>query len=1372
MAEKVVRVRFIGDDSGAIRSSKKVEKSVKRVLTAQEKAAVKVAKLADKTAAAQIAAATRIQKALIASVTKIKVADARAAASIRKDAERTAQIKIRLADKAAARQIKVADKVAADEIRAIAKVQAAKVRFANQAARDAQRTAQVQIRATAMVEAARIRAATSAARAADRLAAAQVRTAKRAAAAQIREANRVAAAQKRAASQRASDIARVGASARKALVPLAAFVASFVTFIALRRGIDATVGAFSRLDQAFVGVSKTISGTPAQLREIRSELEDVARAGPVAATRLFELAQAAGQLGVARRDVVAFTRTMAQLEVTTDILGQEGAANFARFVGVASRGRPEFDRVAATLVGLGNTSRATEREILDLSTRFAAAGKNAGLAVPEILGLATAARSVGVRAESGGTAMQRFVNSISDAVKLGGKELKALANLTDLTGEAFQKAFSADTAGTLALVIEKMGELQKAGKSTTPFLEKLGLASQRTRTALDSMAASGTLVRDKMREATEEFRKNTAAAEEAAKFNKSFANQIKRTENNVELLGAALGRKLAPTLLKVNDQVLAMVGNTDEAAESVGRLTVAIGILVGAAVLGKFASVIGLASISLAGLAAVAIGPVGFVVAFAAVALVIKEIIDLYADLIAETGSVGGAMTALATEFGVFFGLMEHQVTPAMQGITVLTTRQAEQMRFLAEHLGTTTAKLRDFERGSATGFSALLQAARENPGGKIAEGFRVMREEMAAANRVIRETTQAMSDQSLVFANIIIKNVGGSSKSAADKVAFLTEQMKRFTSQGPKGAAAAAAIATEIQRIEKGSTKATEGLKKFSDAVNAALGRAGFISQSGADLQFRLLEEAIRIATDAAGEGSAAVRNLRGEVRQLIMQAQAAGAEINSSLGQQMAAAMKLANDQTIELIDTTEEFTTVSRVTAEGIVLDASRIKDGYVFVADEIRNAESAGIKFGQTLGTVLGQLIQGTISFGGALKTLATSLAGGLVDKLSGGLGSLLGGLASKIGLGGLASKLGLGGIAKSVSGLLGGALTGGISTALIAVAPFAIGKIGGFVKKIFGGKSLDERIAKLVKSKLGGSISKGLSQALAGLDIGISGAQFAGLGDIFGEIGSRSNVLHFVNQTIEAFDRIREGGRGTNEILATINNSLGIVIDAAQQTGQTGSEAFEQLIRVAQRSGVELDSLAKLKLPELQAATVATTDGMAQGFEDAARASTISMDAAMDEMENRGMAALSSIEESAGGVADSVAEAASSAADSVGRSADGAAGKLLNLQRFLDRFNLSKSGVEFQLDVDVPRSMPGREHGGSVRAGEEVIVGERRAEVFVPDTNGTIVPRVGDGDQAINMTIVIPGVAEFLVKGMTRSLREKITVVRASEIVPG
>ncbi len=60
------------------------------------------------------------------------------------------------------------------------------------------------------------------------------------------------------------------------------------------------------------------------------------------------------------------------------------------------------------------------------------------------------------------------------------------------------------------------------------------------------------------------------------------------------------------------------------------------------------------------------------------------------------------------------------------------------------------------------------------------------------------------------------------------------------------------------------------------------------------------------------------------------------------------------------------------------------------------------------------------------------------------------------------------------------------------------------------------------------------------------------------------------------------------------------------------------------------------------------------------------------------------------------------------------------------------------------------SIPGREHGGPVRAGQPYIVGEKRPELFVPGVDGTIVPRVptsadpGDEDDVVGAGIVRGG----------------------------
>ena len=66
----------------------------------------------------------------------------------------------------------------------------------------------------------------------------------------------------------------------------------------------------------------------------------------------------------------------------------------------------------------------------------------------------------------------------------------------------------------------------------------------------------------------------------------------------------------------------------------------------------------------------------------------------------------------------------------------------------------------------------------------------------------------------------------------------------------------------------------------------------------------------------------------------------------------------------------------------------------------------------------------------------------------------------------------------------------------------------------------------------------------------------------------------------------------------------------------------------------------------------------------------------------------------------------------------------------------------------------------RANGGSVSAGTPYVVGERGAELFVPSSNGTIIPNGGAGGSTINITvngaIDAEGTARTIVDVLNRS----------------
>lgn len=216
---------------------------------------------------------------------------------------------------------------------------------------------------------------------------------------------------------------------------LALTAAVTVPLIAATRSL---VTAGIEFEDTFAGIAKTIEGVAdvsaagnLELTALGETIKEDIRAAalniPIAATELNELGMIAGQLGVrGSENLRQFIDVTAKLGVATDLEASRAAFALARLFnvlgGVDAVGMQvgEFAaRTGAAITELGNTTAATESEITELSLRVAGAARISGLTTPQILGWADAAAQMGIRAESGGTAISRIFQEIQFAVDSG-----------------------------------------------------------------------------------------------------------------------------------------------------------------------------------------------------------------------------------------------------------------------------------------------------------------------------------------------------------------------------------------------------------------------------------------------------------------------------------------------------------------------------------------------------------------------------------------------------------------------------------------------------------------------------------------------------------------------------------------------------------------------------------------------------------------------------------------------------------------------------------------------------------------------------------------------------------------------------------------
>lgn len=310
-------------------------------------------------------------------------------------------------------------------------------------------------------------------------------------------------------------------------------------------------------ESSFAGVRKTVDGTEKDFAKLSKGFLDLSRRIPVNVNELNRIGEAAGQLGIKKKNILEFTETIAKLGVSSNLAGEEGAAMLARFANITQLPQDQFDNLGAAIVALGNAGASTEAEIAEMGLRIAAAGKQVGFTQPQILGLANALSSVGVQAEAGGTAISTAMITIEGAVRKGGDKLDQFARVAGMSAQAFAKRWREDPSAALTAFVEGLGRIQKEGGNTFKTLDDLSLGGIRVRDSLLRLAGAGDLLRDSLKLGEKAWRDNIALNKEAEQRFKTTASQLQLLKNNIGAVAIVAGSELLPAL---NKALLAVTG--------------------------------------------------------------------------------------------------------------------------------------------------------------------------------------------------------------------------------------------------------------------------------------------------------------------------------------------------------------------------------------------------------------------------------------------------------------------------------------------------------------------------------------------------------------------------------------------------------------------------------------------------------------------------------------------------------------------------------------------------------------------------------------------------------------------------------------------
>lgn len=321
-----------------------------------------------------------------------------------------------------------------------------------------------------------------------------------------------------------------------------------IAFEKVAESIRACVDASVDFESAMTGVSKTVDGTDAQLGAISEGIKELSTQIPATTTEIAAVAAAAGQLGIATDDVLAFSRVMLDLGESTNMSADEAATALARFANITGTSAADYERLGSVIVGLGNNFATTEAEITEMATRLASAGTLAGLTESEIMALATAMASVGIEAEAGGTAMTQTLTAMEKAVADGGENLERFARIAGMSASEFKSAWETDAVTAIQAFISGLGKLDEQGESATLVLEEMGLSGVRQSNMLKSLALASDTLTGAVGMANKAWEENTALTDEANKRYETTESKLAMMNNAFTNVKAAIGDALAPAL--------------------------------------------------------------------------------------------------------------------------------------------------------------------------------------------------------------------------------------------------------------------------------------------------------------------------------------------------------------------------------------------------------------------------------------------------------------------------------------------------------------------------------------------------------------------------------------------------------------------------------------------------------------------------------------------------------------------------------------------------------------------------------------------------------------------------------------------------------
>lgn len=304
------------------------------------------------------------------------------------------------------------------------------------------------------------------------------------------------------------------------------------------------VNEYAEMEEAQSQVIKYTGLTKDEVKELNEEFKQMDTR--TARTRLNELAGDAGKLGISTKEgVKEFVEAADMINVALgEDLGKEAITQIGKLADMFGTGdrslKENMLAVGSAVNSVAQNSSAAEPYLVEFTARMGGVGKQANMAITDIMGFASALDQNMLRSEMASTALSGLILKLY-------QEPSKYAQLAGLQVEEFTKLMSEDVNEAVLTFLEALNRMGGMDKMA-PVLDKMSLSGAEAASVISALAGNVDKVRKEQLGANQAFVEGTSVVNEFNVQNSTVQAELDKAKKRFADIRVELGEQLLPVM--------------------------------------------------------------------------------------------------------------------------------------------------------------------------------------------------------------------------------------------------------------------------------------------------------------------------------------------------------------------------------------------------------------------------------------------------------------------------------------------------------------------------------------------------------------------------------------------------------------------------------------------------------------------------------------------------------------------------------------------------------------------------------------------------------------------------------------------------------